>query len=326
MPTPSLSAGQREKFEASSMRYAEAVIRNADVNHNGNLTRKEARALGDINDTFKLYAHKGKTVDTEKFLRFYKDYVHVAVKSTEMPTDLQDNVANWVRLQAPAPDVELLAVAAQQGEDLTRFIINWRSDVADYYEYGDDDYIVRDAAALRTYFAGAEWEQVDTPQGNSAYRAYKAVNSDPEGVLEGGEVIVLLDMQGNVENLLYRNGDDDRYYSVDDVGTPIDLDAVESGQLGLAREAAYAISSYFNENNVRSQFPDYWDNAFGTIEANSDGSLTVVYDYEFFAGSNRTEDEHVAEMAAWMQNFLQATPELQQYADVPIGFFGPWGT
>jgi len=102
MPLP-MTPALLDRFAQSTGRYADTMVRAADVDGNGKLKRSEAVALGDLKDTYDLYVRKGVTVSTEKFLQFYKDYARVSAKRGELPTDLQDNYKNWLAaiLQVP---------------------------------------------------------------------------------------------------------------------------------------------------------------------------------------------------------------------------------
>lgn len=109
---PVLDAAHRTDFIRASQSYAASVIERADKNGNGNLTRAEAKAaLGDLKDTFDLYAESGKTVKTADFAKFYGDYVRVNANRGELPTDLADNYTNWLALRTrPAPSTDTGAI------------------------------------------------------------------------------------------------------------------------------------------------------------------------------------------------------------------------
>jgi hypothetical protein len=314
------------RFAAASARYSGRTIRAADANANGTLTRKEARALGDIADTFALYARPGTAVKTADFARFYEDYVRVAAASGSLPADLGNNFANWLALQATPADDALVAAAAASAEDLVRFVINYRADVLDYYDYGDDDQILADAASLRAYFAAAEWTLTSIPEPHDAHRAFKALANDPDEILDGGEVVVLLDRAGNVTELLLRRGEETTFTAASDIGDPIDLDALTTPDAPHVDTAARALSDYLDRREVRAAMPPYWSDAYGRVEAAAPAGLKVIYDYEWFAGSDMSEAEHIAAMRTWLDVLVRREPALAACIDLPVEFLGPWGT
>ncbi len=100
---PVIPPNNRASFLSAHTASASERIKLADANANGNLTRAEATALGDLKDTYDLYAEPGKTVKTDKVLEFYKSYTRVSVTSGELPRDLGDNYASWLDLRTRPP-------------------------------------------------------------------------------------------------------------------------------------------------------------------------------------------------------------------------------
>lgn len=98
---PTMTAAERRAFVRATEPYADSRVKSADKNGNGNLTRAEAESLGDVKDTYDLYAQPGRTVKTDKFLEFYKAYARVSARQPgELPTDLKDNAVNWLALRS----------------------------------------------------------------------------------------------------------------------------------------------------------------------------------------------------------------------------------
>jgi hypothetical protein len=106
-------------FAAASARYVEGAVKKANVNGNAYLTKAEAAALPkDLQDNFeaKRMSSLSHVVSAREFVGDYAQTVKDAaeradvngdgvIAATEMrhlPTELQDNYANFARVAAPA--------------------------------------------------------------------------------------------------------------------------------------------------------------------------------------------------------------------------------
>ncbi|MEZ6183904.1 MAG: hypothetical protein R3F62_02715 [Planctomycetota bacterium] len=102
---------------------------------------------------------------------------------------------------------QLRAKATAEASSLTRFIMNFRSDIADYYDPGDQAYYDADRQAASAYFRSATWSEVAIPAGYSAYKALRADAADPTDVILG-HVTLLFDCTGQViETVYYTEGE-----------------------------------------------------------------------------------------------------------------------
>jgi len=97
---------------------------------------------------------------------------------------------------------ELKQTAAAQVSSLTDFIMNFRTDIADYYDWGDQAYYDADTVAAEAYFRAASWDEVPVPAGYSAYKALKGSAPDPTDVILGS-ITLLFDCDGNVIETVY---------------------------------------------------------------------------------------------------------------------------
>ncbi len=91
-----------------------------------------------------------------------------------------------------------------------------------------------------------------------------------------------------------------------------------------AKTLAKALGDELRKADVRKGFPQFWNEALGTVKAKA-GRVEIVYDYEFFAGG-RGEEVHVKEMERFVQKLIASTPALSQFQHVPVTFFGPDAT
>jgi hypothetical protein len=95
----------------------------------------------------------------------------------------------------------IAAVDAMDGE-LADWIMTFRVDIADYYDWGDQAYYEADERAANEYFDTATYREVPIPAGYTAHKAIRIVNSDPADVILG-TITVLLDCQGKRITFVY---------------------------------------------------------------------------------------------------------------------------
>ena len=105
------------------------------------------------------------------------------------------------------PDQGLTAAEAFAKVDamdasLTRFVMDFRTNIADYYDWGDQAYYDADEKAAETYFRTATFREVPVPAGYTAHKAIQVVNSDPTDVILG-TITVLLDCDGKRIDVVY---------------------------------------------------------------------------------------------------------------------------
>ncbi|MCA8922359.1 MAG: hypothetical protein KDD82_11155 [Planctomycetes bacterium] len=100
------------------------------------------------------------------------------------PIDAQ---AGWLRAtsRGSRDGRDVLAARAKAGA-LVDAVMNYRSDVADYYEPGDEDYYRRDLREAGFYFERALWVEVPALPGFPAATTLRAYNVDPTQVLGEG--------------------------------------------------------------------------------------------------------------------------------------------
>jgi len=101
-----------------------------------------------------------------------------------------------------ATPAELIAAAEGMSSRLTSFIMNFRTSIADYYDWGDQAHYDADERSAREYFDGAAWVAAPVPAGYQAYRALRAVNDDPDDVILGA-IYVLFDCDGDAIEIVY---------------------------------------------------------------------------------------------------------------------------
>lgn len=109
---------------------------------------------------------------------------------------------------------QVRTVAQGMDQTLTGFIMNFRTSIADYYEWGDQDYYDADERAAERYFQGATWSQVPIPAGYSAHLAIGSSGADPTDVILG-QIVLLFDCQGKVTQIVYLHEGD--VYDDDDM-------------------------------------------------------------------------------------------------------------
>lgn len=113
-----------------------------------------------------------------------------------------------------ASEAQLQVVAQGMDHELTSFIMDFRTSIADYYDWGDQAYYDADERSAERYFQGATWSRVAVPAGYSAYMALGSSNADPDDVILG-QIVLLFDCAGKVTQIVYLSEGD--VYDDDDL-------------------------------------------------------------------------------------------------------------
>jgi len=137
----------------------------------------------------------------------WPDYVytsdHEVFDSTPSPTPTAPGPTSCAP-GAGASEAELRLVAEGMDQRLAQFIMDFRTSIADYYDWGDEAYYQADERSAKRYFEGAAWDRVPVPAGYSAHMALASNNLDPDDVILG-RIVVLFDCAGKVERIVYLN-------------------------------------------------------------------------------------------------------------------------
>ena len=162
-----------------------------------------------------------EVVEPGRIILLFNDQASVTHVLYDFEGELYENDGSWqwpstpVTPPPPGPGVnvncgpgqgltaaEAFAKVDAMDASLTRFVMDFRTNIADYYDWGDQAYYDADEKAAETYFRTATFREVPVPAGYTAHKAIQVVNSDPTDVILG-TITVLLDCDGKRIDVVY---------------------------------------------------------------------------------------------------------------------------